>query len=65
MRIFIVTLVAVLSGCVTWSQTGKTELDFARDMYECKRDVIAANDAIYAAYMRDQCMKIKGWTQSW
>lgn len=59
------TAIAALTGCTTWSQPGKTELDFNRDMYGCQRDVVASNDAVYMAYLRNRCMETKGWRQSW
>ena len=60
MRIALLCL--LLSGCVTYTHPNKDEAEYHRDIYECMRDGAAVRDAGYAAFMRNLCMKTKGYS---
>jgi hypothetical protein len=61
----------ILSGCAQtiWDKAGATQQDFARDSYECERDMRQGGHygggllgAMNAQDFQGRCMVARGWT---
>lgn len=65
-------LVATLTACapqMVWNKPGATQQDFARDSYQCEKDMRQSNyfgggiaGAINAQEFQKRCMVAAGWT---
>lgn len=55
--------VLLLAGCADthWDKTGGTTEAFQRDLYECKKDAVAAPSNIDYENMVDECLALRGW----
>ena len=57
-------LVFLLAGCAsTYEHPTKSAADFDREWYECEARFaeLVSRDPLYGAYMRERCIKAKGW----
>lgn len=57
-----------LSGCVTWTKDGATDVDLQRDKYECERDATQqasqegmGGNIVMIAKHNVACMRARGW----
>jgi len=54
----------LLAGCETQMvKPGGTAESFKRDLYECKKDAVAAPTKSRYERMVDECLALKGWRE--
>ncbi len=69
----ILLVLLISSGCArfVWIKSGATQQDFARDSYECERDMRQSRyfgggiaGALNAQAFQERCMVARGWTKA-
>lgn len=69
MRLFVLPLICILAGCAptVWDKMGATQEGFARDSYECEKDVRQSyfGTGLAAALSQkdfyNRCMMVRGY----
>lgn len=64
LRLSVVIASLLVAGCQTVvTHPTKSAADFAKDDYECDKDVAAVQDRIRMVTMHRACMRQKGWVE--